>query len=185
MEQRLRDRIEEVTLHAMKTPRDFAWLSERIGERTKLRVSSSTLRRFWGITNEGVKASAFTKDVLAKYLGYQDFEQFADMQGDGDIQSQPVIGEKVSSDDLYEGEMLKISWLPNRMCIIRYDGVKKFTIVKASNTCLAKGDTFECPLFINREPAYLDKLVHGGKGALTYVIGKKNGIFVERYVETN
>lgn len=32
----------------MVVPRDFAWLSEKVEERTQQRVSASTLRRFWG-----------------------------------------------------------------------------------------------------------------------------------------
>ncbi len=53
MEQRLRDKIEEMTGRTMKTPRDFTWLSGQVEERTGERVSGSTLRRFWGYVSEG------------------------------------------------------------------------------------------------------------------------------------
>lgn len=182
MEQRLRDRIEEMMGRTMKTPRDFTWLSRQVEERTRLRVSSSTLRRFWGYVNEGVKASAYTKDALAKFLGFQDFAQFVEMQGEGNVQSQLVMGDRVSCDDLYVGQMLRLSWLPDRTCIIKYEGQGRFSIVEAKNTRLSKGDTFECHLFINHEPAYLDKWTHEGNIPMTYAIGKTNGIVVERYL---
>ena len=182
MEQRLRDRIEEMTGRAMKTPRDFAWLSLQVEERTGLRVSGSTLRRFWGIVSEGVKASAFTKDALAKFLGYQDFAQFVEMQGSDEAQSQIVMGDKVDCDGLYEGQMLRLSWLPDRTCVIKSEGQGLFSVVDSRNTRLSKGDTFECHLLINHEPAYLDKWTHEGNVPMTYVIGKKNGIIVERYL---
>ena len=70
----------------MVVPRDFAWLSEKVEERTQQRVSASTLRRFWGYVNEGVTASKFTKNVLAIFLGYADFEEFVLLQGAGAIQ---------------------------------------------------------------------------------------------------
>ena len=109
MEQILREMIEKMVGRKMVVPRDFAWLSEKVEERTQQRVSASTLRRFWGYVSEGVSASKFTKNVLANFLGYADFEEFGLSQGTGEQQSQLVIGKEISCDDLYEGQMLKLS----------------------------------------------------------------------------
>ena len=114
MEQILREMIERMVGRKMVVPRDFVWLSEKVLERTQQRVSASTLRRFWGYVSEGVSASKFTKDVLAKFLGYADFQEFGFSQGAGQQQSQMVMGKEISCDDLYEGQMLKLSWLPDR-----------------------------------------------------------------------
>ena len=102
MEQILREMIEKMVGRKMVVPRDFAWLSEKVEERTQQRVSASTLRRFWGYVSEGVSASKFTKNVLANFLGYADFEEFGLSQGMGEQQSQMVIGKEISCDDLYE-----------------------------------------------------------------------------------
>ena len=82
-----------------------------------------------------------------------------------------------------ELRMLKLSWLPDRTCIIRYQGNGSFKVVSSENTRLAKDDTFECRHFINHEPAYLHAWKHGDDEPITYVIGKKNGIIVEHYLE--
>ena len=163
--------------------RKYAQWSEKGEERTQQRVSASTLRRFWGYVSEGVSASKFTKNVLANFLGYADFEEFGLSQGTGEQQSQMVIGKEISCDDLYEGQMLKLSWLPDRTCIIRYQGNGSFKVVSSENTRLAKDDTFECRYFINHEPAYLHAWKHGVDEPVTYAIGKKNGIIVEHYLE--
>ena len=68
----LREMIEKMVGRKMVVPRDFTWLSQKVEERTQQRVSASTLRRFWGYVSEGVSASKFTKDVLAKFLGYRE-----------------------------------------------------------------------------------------------------------------
>ena len=183
MEQILREMIERMVGRKMLVPRDFVWLSEKVLERTQQRVSASTLRRFWGYVNEGVTASKFTKNVLAIFLGYADFEDFVLLQGAGEQQSQMVMGREISCDDLYEGQLLKLSWLPDRTCIIRYQGNGSFKVVSSENTRLAKDDTFECRHFINHEPAYLHAWKHGDDEPVTYVIGKKNGIIVEHYLE--
>lgn len=179
MEQLLRNKIEDRAGRRMNVPRDFAWLSEEIERHTRQRVSASTLRRFWGYVNEGVTASRYTKDVLAHYLGYADFEEFKSQQCIGDEQSQPLLSEQICSDDLYEGQMLRISWLPDRTCIVRHDGNGRFTVVKSENTRLTEGDTFECHIFINHEPAYLTDCRHDDSDPMTYCIGKRDGIRVE------
>ena len=184
MEQILRERIEEMTGRKMVKPRDFAWLSRQVEERTRQRVSESTLRRFWGYVSEGVKASAYTKDVLAQYLGYRDFAQFSEMQGSGPTQSQVVLGDSISCDKLYEGQLLRLSWLPNRVCTVRHEGNGIFTVVESENTRLAKGDTFECHLLISHEPAYLENWLHEGNAPATYVIGKRDGVQVEKVYVT-
>ena len=183
MEQILREMIERMVGRKMLVPRDFVWLSEKVLERTQQRVSASTLRRFWGYVNEGGTASKFTKNVLAIFLGYADFEEFVLLQGAGEQQSQMVMGREISCDDLYEGQLLKLSWLPDRTCIIRYQGNGSFKVVSSENTRLAKDDTFECRHFINHEPAYLHAWKHGDDEPVTYAIGKKNGIIVEHYLE--
>ena len=183
MEQILREMIERMVGRKMLVPRDFVWLSEKVLERTQQRVSASTLRRFWGYVNEGVTASKFTKNVLAIFLGYADFEEFVLLQGAGEQQSQMVMGREISCDDLYEGQLLKLSWLPDRTCIIRYQGNGRFRVLASENTRLSKDDTFECHHFINHEPAYLHAWKHGDGEPATYAIGKKNGIIVEHYLE--
>ena len=175
--------IERMVGRKMLVPRDFVWLSEKVLDRTQQRVSASTLRRFWGYVNEGVTASKFTKNVLAIFLGYADFEEFGLSQGTGEQQSQMVIGKEISCDVLYEGQMLKLSWLPDRTCIIRYQGNGRFRVLASENTRLSKDDTFECHHFINHEPAYLHGWKHGDREPVTYAIGKKNGIIVEHYLE--
>ena len=152
-------------------------------KKEKDKFEHSTLRRFWGYVSEGVSASKFTKNVLANFLGYADFEEFGLSQGTGERQSQMVIDKEISCDDLYEGQMLKLSWLPDRTCIIRYQGNGSFKVVSSENTRLAKDDTFECRHFINHEPAYLHGWKHGDREPVTYAIGKKNGIIVEHYLE--
>lgn len=181
MEQLLRDKIEDRVGRRMNVPRDFAWLSKEIEQRTRQRVSASTLRRFWGYVNEGVTASRYTKDVLAHYLGYADFEEFKSLQCGGNEQSQPLLSEQICSDDLYEGQMLKLTWLPDRTCIVRHDGGGRFTVVKSENTRLIEGDILECHLFINHEPAYMQVWMQGNSQPVAYAIGKKDGIIAERY----
>ena len=120
---------------------------------------------------------------MARYLGYMGLSDFIEAQGKEEVQSQLVLGEKVACEDLYVGQMLRLSWLPDRVCIVRYEGYAKFTVIKSEKPQLMEGDTFECHLFILHEPAYLTNWQHQDSPAVSYVIGKKNGVVVERYLE--
>ena len=183
MEQLLRNKIEEMIGYKPVTPREFTWLCETVMQRTHERVSGSTLRRFWGYANEGVKASTFTKDVLARFLCFSDFAQFVESNGRGEMQSLIVTGSDIKADSLYVGQMLRLSWLPDRTCVIRHEGEGRFVVVEAENTRLSVGDTFECSLFINHEPAFLGNWRHGTSKPCIYAIGKKDGILVEKLKE--
>ena len=47
------------------------------------------------------------------------------------------------------------------------------------NSKLSVGDTFECVLFIEGEPLYLNNLVHEGNPPIAYQIGSKSGVRFE------
>ena len=44
-------------------------------------------------------------------------------------------------------DMVKISWLPDRMCSLRYLGDNRFIVVESQNAKLLPGDTFSTLVF--------------------------------------
>ena len=169
--------IENAVGRKMKTPRDFDRLSGMIFERTRERLSPTTLKRLFGYLDEGVSPRRFTLDVLSRFLGYKDYAGF--LAGSGEAQSGIVAGERLSAVDLPTGRMLRLTWLPDRMCTVRHLGGGRFEVVTAENTKLCVGDTFSCSLFVRHEPLYLDNLVHCGGVPAAYVAGKRDGIMFE------
>ena len=69
----LRKAIEEKAGFCMRTPKDFDLLSEYISEETHQKVSSSTLKRFWGYLSEASVPRISTLDILSQYVGYADW----------------------------------------------------------------------------------------------------------------
>ena len=85
-------------------------------------------------------------------------------------------GEGLRSNELTEGDLVEVSWLPNRVCVFRYLGDNHFIVESSKNAKLQVGDTFDAIAFIIGKPMYLDNL-HLSEGSITsYVAGKKNGI---------
>ncbi|MTI32628.1 hypothetical protein [Xanthovirga aplysinae] len=56
---------------------DFEMLSERIFEETKVKLSSSTLKRVWGKIRYDSTPNLSTLNVLAQFAGYQDWRTFS------------------------------------------------------------------------------------------------------------
>ena len=67
--------IEQELRRTPSAPSDFKWISEQIEERTRERLSASTLMRLWGYM-DGVTPRKVTLDILARSLGYMGYEDF-------------------------------------------------------------------------------------------------------------
>ncbi len=174
----LKKEILKAAGRAAKTPAYYEWLSERILERTKERLSPTTLKRFFGYLDEPVRPRVATLDVLARFIGYKDYETFC--KSDEDIQSNIVSNVRVAAKEMKIGQILRLTWKPYRTCIIRHLGQGIFEIIGRENTKLQAGDIFECHLFINHEPLYISKIHRDGKIIIeTYLIGSKDGICFE------
>ena len=173
-------RIEDVTGQHYDSPKDFETLSELIFSKTEEKVSPSTLKRFWGYVDSVSSPRSYTLDVLSRFLGYRDYESFKTDNLPADVQSDITLCDKVSCEDLAIGDLLELSWLPNRVCRVEHLGGGNFRIVETRNTKLSVGDTFFCSLMLSHEPLFVDKLMHEGKGPFVYVTGKKDGITVRR-----
>jgi hypothetical protein len=85
-------------------------------------------------------------------------------------------GEGIRSTELTEGDLVEVSWLPNRMCIFRYLGNNHFVVEEVKHAKLHVGDTFNAVAFVIGKPMYLDQLALQDDTITSYVAGKKNGI---------
>ena len=53
--EQLKAKIEKTLGREMKTPRDFDFLAARIYTLTKTHISSTTLKRMWGVSGKGAE----------------------------------------------------------------------------------------------------------------------------------
>lgn len=169
--------IERMAGRSMHTPRDYDFLSELIFQKTRERISPSTLKRLWGYLDNGIKPRRYTMDVLSRFLGYADYEAYE--QRDGAVESNLVLARRLNAKDLSIGSKIKLTWQPDRVCIIEHRGEGRFVVVNAEKPKLSVGDTFTCHLFIEHEPLFLDDLIHSGGTPTAYVAGRENGVMFE------
>ena len=69
----------------------------------------------------------------------------------------------------------------DRRCVVTHLGNGRFRVDEAENSKLSVGDTFECHLFINHEPLFLDKVIRQNQQSpLYYVAGQRNGVIIRK-----
>ena len=159
----------------MMTSNDFTFLSGAIWERTHENLSSSTLKRIWGYVDGPDKTRNSTLEILSKFLGFKNLDGFLEHIGQ-DNGSDQVTNQHIKTDDLTIGDLVSVSWKPNRRCTFRYLGNYQFIVEQAKNSKLKVGNTFRCGLFILGEPLYLNDLVQGDNLPVAFVVGNKDGL---------
>ena len=107
--QQLCEAIERQMGRAMQSPLDFKWLSERIFERVHETLSPTTLMRLWGYRT-GVVPRQATLDILARFLGYEDYREFLNKSKET-TESRNGEEAKVESDEGSRGgKRRKLRW---------------------------------------------------------------------------
>lgn len=135
-----------------------------------------TLKRLWGYLDEQVRPRRSTLDVLARFCGWRDFDDFA-VGNIPEIESGNVGNATIrTGENISRGERVRLFWPPSRVCLIEYTGGFDWKVVEAEGTRLLPGDTFRCALIVSGEPLYLDHLIHEGSRPGVYVCGRKSGI---------
>jgi len=79
--------VEEKLHRKMHTPADFDYLSDQLQKQIGSSVSSSTLMRLWGY-RPSVTVRTNTLDILARFIGYEDYTHFSRACMEGEVQTE-------------------------------------------------------------------------------------------------
>ena len=177
----LRKMVEESVSRAMKTPADFQFLTGVIQERCKETLGVTTLKRIWGYVDGYDTIRYSTLSILARSVGFHDWDDYVAHRDKGGESSQMVFGLTLYATELQSGDHVKLAWAPDRRVVVKHLGDGNFEVVGSENSKLKKGDTFHCSCFIVGQPLYLDNFVRGGKAPTLFLVGNKGGLtLVER-----
>ena len=173
----LLQRLEEAIGRRLSTSVDYTYMSEQIAARTGQSISSTTLKRIGGYLDEDVTTRRSTLDLLARALGYNDFDAYLSQRTERRPDSNPAMGQWLDASKLTRGSLVELSWFPDRRCVVRYLGDESWEIVSAVATRLAAGMRFRCrhiiagqPLQIVLEPSPINAHM------APYICGRTHGI---------
>ncbi len=160
----------------MRAPRHFTSLSAELEEATREYLSETTLQRLWQYKTGYFTVAIHTLNVLCHYLGISDWEEYCKRLKDSSLaESEMFAKDSIDVDSLKVGACIRIGWLPNRLCVIKYIGDRRFEAVETHNSKLMAGDTFTCINMQKGREMCLDRL-RRGQDEMNYVIGTRNGL---------
>lgn len=173
----LRKRIEDDVKRKMKSPADFIYLDNIIWDKLHENISTTTLKRLWGYIDGAEETRHSTLNLLSRFLGYNHWDHFLeDLDHTNPFGSKILNARKLTTNDLNEGDIVEVAWQPNHHCMFKHLGNGNFVVERSINSYLRTGDRFECSLFIEGEPLYINNLKRRNKEPLTLVLAKETGI---------
>jgi hypothetical protein len=178
----LREMVEASVARKMKTPADFQFLTGVIQERCKETLGVTTLKRIWGYVDGYDTTRYSTLSILARCVGFRDWDDFLANHARSGESENPVLGRSLHPDDIPQEGLVRIAWSPDRRVLLRHLGDEHFLVIESENSKLKPGDSFHCSCFILGEPLYLDNFVRDNNAPTLFVVGNKGGLTEARMV---
>ena len=173
----LRRDIEQHMEQQLQSPADFQLLIHRIWEKQHAVLSLSTIKRLWGYVESNGAPRLSTLNTLARFLNFTDWHAYlVSLEQRGGIESAMFTGEGIQTSELKKGDLIAVTWQPNRQCTFRYLGENQFVVVESKNAKLQKNTAFSAVRFMIGQPMYLDNILLADGTHTSYVAGKRNGL---------
>ena len=173
----LRSDLEQRVGQQLQSPADFQLLIQQIWEKNHAVLSLSTIKRLWGYVESNGAPRLSTLNTLAQFLGFTDWNAYlVALEQRGDTESAMFTGEGIQTSELKKGDLIAVTWQPNRQCTFRYLGDNQFVVENSKNAKLQQGTTFSAVRFMIGQPMYLDNIFFVDGTRTSYVAGKRNGL---------
>lgn len=175
--QTLLQEVEKKYGRPLECSNDFWVLAALMEYECKEVVSVSTLKRLWGYVSQQTTPREGTLDVLSRFVGYKNFEDFRlSLFGKLDDTSGYLEAAFLSARDVPMGGRVSIGWAPNRLLSVTKIGAQEWEITRSCNSKLMEGDRFEAACFFKGLPLFLPYVTRDGEKLPSYIAGKQKGL---------
>jgi hypothetical protein len=174
---RIKEKIEkEFGKGSIKYAKDCDALSQAIANKCNCKVSSSTLKRLFGINKSGVGSPrGFTLEVLANYMNYHSWEDMLrDITNANKKKIQPL--QTLISKELSAGAKFLISFSPQSYIAIEYINNNRFKLLLQNRTPLMVNDVLEITKVETHVPLLIRKIIRNDIIHAEIILGKITGV---------
>ena len=140
--------VEKVYGRRVATTTDFELLSVVIGQEVGEFLSASTLKRLWRYVGDTRTPRGKTLDILSRYIGKKNFQEFCKMLMGGGVDYQPFMEKYVRAEELSAGDNIVVGGGMDRLLKVRYLGEGRFKVLTNLNLKMKEGDEFEADKFL-------------------------------------
>lgn len=156
---------------------DFNVLAAILKFEGKESLSSSTLKRLWNYVSQETTPRKATLDVLARFVGHQDFKDYRlSLLGGANDSSAFLDVTILSADEVKQNEEVTIGWEPDRVVRLRKVGDNLFEVEESINSKLREGDRLQCSCFFKGLPLIIPSVQRGEDRLPSFIAGKSTGL---------
>lgn len=169
------DLLKERSGYELRIASDIERLSLDIESATNEHIGVNTLKRLLGFIDDERSPRSTTLDVIARYLGYANWDVLEELNGgsNSDFNATETV---LDVNNLDEGQIVSISYQPDRKLKIRYTGNQTFVVEESENSKLKVGDELHISHLANNFPLYVNNVVRDGRSLNSFTAGKAQGI---------
>ena len=174
---RIKEKIEkEFGKGSIKYAKDCDILANAIATKCNCKVSSSTLKRLFGINKSGTRSPrAYTLDVIANYIGYHTWEDMIrDITHANKKKIQPL--QMLISKELSAGAKFLIYFSPQSHIAIEYINNNRFKLILQNRTPLMVNDVLEITKVETHVPLLIRKIIRNDIIHSETILGKITGV---------
>lgn len=156
---------------------DLSVLINKMQEETGTLLSLNTIKRLLGRISDGERQPrATTLNAIARYLGRADWPTLLIALSNGSSSFAPIEGELLT-DSIRPGQMVEVTYLPDRRIRFLYLGEQRFEVIESINSKLQCGDQGLIVAFITRFPLIIRQMERNGNHLSTsYTAGRVTGL---------
>lgn len=167
--------IHEQTGLFMNQPSDCEVLSLDIEQKLGVHLGVNTVKRLFGILDDGTLPRKSTLNILAQFLGEQDWSTMLKKHISQNSNFQKIDGE-LFTQDLENGIQILLGYTPDRELLIQKLEGTKFQVISCKNSQLQVCDLLDIDYLIPEFPLIVKEVIREGKSLGRYTAGFKGGL---------
>lgn len=171
----IKDKIEDKFGAEIRYAKDCDVLAEIISNETKQPISGSTLKRFFGIIPGVNEPRLYTLDLISKYIGYKNYDDFADHIQKNQASKFETCKE-ININNLKAREKIKFEYEPERLVIAEYESNSQFRIIESVNSKLQVNDVVKFNQIVLNYPLFINEVIRENKNLGGFTAGTISGI---------
>lgn len=144
-------------------------------------VSETTVKRMLGLV--GIDSPErrrtphnSTMDILARWLGYENYKALLCEIGENDSSSEFTSLESIDVASLKEGSQILLRYEPARVIVMTYLGDREFLVNESKNSKLIKGDRIKLSVLVLGQELLVSEAIRDGKSLGSYRGAKDGGL---------
>lgn len=170
--------LREKSGNEIRLSRDCELLALDVESVTGEHIGVNTMKRLLGFIADEREPRTSTLDIIARYLGYDDWETLRLMDANSSNSSFDDRDEYLAC-YLEIGQRALVSYPPNRTLTIENQGDNHFMVLESENSKLQKGDQLTLTHLVRGYPLLVADVMREGQSLGAFTAGKAQGIDFE------